>query len=256
MLLYTIQSAAKAGKGLCRMNAFKLHVLAMSFMLCDHLYRTVFPEHFYLTCIGRLAFPLFAFLIVEGFYHTRDRRRYGLRLAGLALISEIPYNLLCSGHVFDPAGQNVIWTFLLALFCMWCIERRKTCSGSGSVLALDSFIIVFWGYLLGFLLFTDYKGFGVLTVLVFYFFRGSLWQHRLCQFSGLFLINLLSGILSGIYMPAPWLPLPIPYQLFAVCSFIFLWSYTGEKGYASPLSRVFCYSFYPLHLLILLGISS
>lgn len=255
MLLHAIHSAVKVEKGLFRMNAFYLHVLAMAFMLCDHLYRIILPSHFYLTCIGRLAFPIFAFLIVEGFFHTRDIKHYCLRLAILALISEIPYNLLCSSHVFDSTGQNVIWTFLLALFCMWCIERRKVCPGSATALALDVFIIVFSGYLLGFLLFTDYKGFGVLTVLIFYFFRGSLWHHRLCQLFGLVLVNLLSGILSGIYLPTTLLPLPIPYQLLAVCSLIILWSYTGEKGSVSIFGRLFCYSFYPLHLLILLGIS-
>ena len=247
--------AYASARHLFRMTACKLHLLAMAFMLCDHLYRTALPDSFYLTCIGRMAFPMFAFLLVEGFFYTRDIRRYALRLAAFAVLSEIPYNLLCTRHFFYPAGQNVLWTFLLALLCMWCIERRKSRNGSFSARALDIFLLVFSGSLFGFLFFTDYKGFGVLTVLVFYFFRGSLWWQRLCQFFGLFVLNLFSGILSGISLSLPALPILLPYQLFSVFSLMFLWSYTGEKGRSTPILCWFCYSFYPVHILILLVIS-
>jgi len=239
-------------KRLWRMTSCKLHVLAMICMLCDHMYRTVFPQHFILTCIGRLAFPIYAFLIVEGFFHTRDLNRYLLRLLTLAVVSEIPYNLLCGKSISYPAGQNVLWTFLLALICILCIEHHRVAATSFAVMILDISILVFSGYLLGFLFLTDYKGFGVLSVLVFYFFHGRLWWQRLGQFLGLFFINLLAGFLSGIYLSIPFISVNFPYQMFAVLCLIFLWSYTGEQGKTSRSIRLINYAFYPVHILILI----
>lgn len=72
---------------------------------------------------GNLAFPLFAFLLVEGFFHTRDRRRYGRRLLLAAVVSEIPYDLAFSGRWIDAQHQNVCLTFFLALVAMELLER-------------------------------------------------------------------------------------------------------------------------------------
>lgn len=105
-----------------------LHILAMALMLCDHMWAALFPAAEWLTCLGRLAFPIFSFLLAEGFFHTHNLRRYLLRLLLGAVLSEIPFNLMYSGSVFYPFHQNVLWTFLLSLLLMplW------TASGSGS----------------------------------------------------------------------------------------------------------------------------
>lgn len=88
-----------------------LHLLAMALMLCDHLWATLFPAQEWLTCLGRMAFPIFAFLIAEGYCHTTDIRKYLGRIFLFAVLSEVPFNLLYASSVIYPFHQNVLWSF-------------------------------------------------------------------------------------------------------------------------------------------------
>ena len=92
-----------------------LHIMAMIFMLCDHLWGTIVPGNDWLTCIGRIAFPIFAFMIVEGYYHTNNLKKYVQRLLCFAIISEIPFNLALGSSLFYPIHQNVLWSFLISI---------------------------------------------------------------------------------------------------------------------------------------------
>lgn len=88
-----------------------LHIIAMACMLSDHMWATLFPYVDILTCIGRIAFPIFAFMIVEGFYHTSNFRRYLCRMLIFAVISEVPFDLVSGDSVLYLFHQNVLWTF-------------------------------------------------------------------------------------------------------------------------------------------------
>lgn len=227
-----------------------LHILAMGLMLCDHLWAALFPTQEWLTCIGRIAFPIFAFLAAEGFRHTHNLRRYLLRLLGAALLSEIPFNLMCSGSVFYPYHQNVLWTFLLALLCIALIEKYR--ARFRPVFAVHACAaVVILGFLLGFAAMLDYYGVGVLTVLTFYFFNKRNWINRLCQLFCLYYLNvtLLGGYCYVVSLFGH--EFELAQQGFALLALIPIWLYRGRQGPHGKAFRIFCYAFYPAHMLLL-----
>ena len=169
-------------------SAAVLHIIAMALMLMDHLWATLFPAQEWLTCAGRLAFPIFAFMTVEGYFYTHNLKKYISRLFLFALLSEIPFDLMYGGTWFYPVHQNVIWTLMMGLVGIHLMEtvRKKK---STFVYILVSAIVVILGGLLGTLSMVDYYGIGVLTVFIFYFFRGRKWWCLLGQMLSLYWVN-------------------------------------------------------------------
>lgn len=230
------------------LSASTMHILAMVFMVCDHLWGTVVPGNDWLTMIGRLAFPIYAFMIVEGWRHTRSLKRYTLRLLILALLSEIPYNLL-KGSWFNPFEQNVIWTFLLGLGLIALNERAAKKNIRVRIAAAVGTIAL--SYLAGTLLMVDYGAGGVLTVLVFYFFRGRRWQDFVGQALslGYIYLELMKGLQYTI--PLFGLSLTLPRQALALLALIPIWLYSGKVGIKHPAFQWLRYAFYPVHMAIL-----
>lgn len=240
----------RSEKKFFELTSASLHVLAMVLMLLDHLWASAFPNVRWLTAVGRLAFPIFAFMIVEGYFHTHNFKRYLLRMLGFALLSEIPFDLLYSGIPFYWVHQNVLWTFLIALCGIRLMERaRQTRKLWVSIPACFGIALVC--FLLGFLLAVDYYGFGVLTVFAFYFFRGRKWWCFAGQLLALYWINV--ELLGGLCYPVTIFgnTVEIVEQGLALLSLIPIWFYRGAKGYSSKPFQYFCYAFYPLHCLIL-----
>ena len=227
-----------------------LHLMAMAFMLCDHLWATVVDGNDWLTCVGRLAFPIFAFMIVEGYFHTRDLKKYVKRMLLFALISEIPFDLMTAGGLFYPLHQNVMFTFLLSIGLIWLNEDAKR-RGNKVVIILTGVSTVILGYLLGTFTFVDYYYAGPLTVLAFYFFRGRKWWCYLGQFAALWVINL--ELLGGLvyYVELFGTEVRIVQQGLALLALIPIWLYRGKQGYHSKWFQYTCYAFYPVHLLVL-----
>ena len=230
-------------------TSMSLHILAMVFMLCDHLWGTIVPGNDWLTCIGRISFPIFAFMIVEGYFHTNNLKKYVLRLLLFAVLSEIPFNLAMGSSIFYPVHQNVLWSFLISIFLIHWNEKMKTC-GELWKRVLVGFATIVLGYTLGLVTMVDFYHAGVLTVLVFYFFRQKKWWSYIGQFICLWYINIemLGGFAYEIHIGGQ-----LHYfarQGFALLALIPIWLYRGKKGYHSKGFQYFCYAFYPLHLLI------
>ena len=233
----------------CGISAFTLHLLAIFLMLCDHLWATVIPIGL-LAWLGRIAFPLFAFMLVEGYCHTRSIWRYALRLLIFALVSEIPFDLFYGGIWFYPYHQNVLWTLLLSLLGIHLIETVRH-RGKRFLAVSVTVAVAVVGYLLGFLAMVDYYGYGVLTVLVFYLFRGRKWY---CLLGQILLLGYINWEMMG--------GLSVPIEIFggtfylmqqgmALLALIPIWLYHGRQGLHNRFIKYAFYAFYPLHMLLL-----
>lgn len=176
--------------------------------------------------IGRLAFPLFCFLLVEGFIHTSNTKKYLIRLCLFALVSEIPYDLAFSHQVIDLESQNVFFTLLIGLLVIIGLEKLQDYSIKN---VLFSIAIVGTGIYLAEWLRSDYGGWiGILLIVVLYLLRDFL------------LLKCLLGAL--VLLQNSW---------FGLFAFILIYFYNGQRG---KQWKYFFYWFYPVHLLVLIGI--
>ena len=223
-----------------------LKMIAVITMLIDHIgavivQRTQMFEQFasrewlwlnqsyeMLRDVGRLAFPIFCFLLVEGFLHTRNEKKYLIRMVLFALISEIPFNLALTGNLMDRRFQNVYWELSLGLVVLILMRWAE----KGRLPALLSFIykasVTVAAMLLAELLCFDYGLYGILSIAILYLFRSN----RLSQ-------ALAGGVSFSWELPAP-------------VAFLAVACYNGKRG--RGLKYPF-YIFYPAHLLILYGIA-
>lgn len=231
-------------------TSFSLHIMAMVFMLCDHLWGTIVPGNDWLTCIGRISFPIFAFMVVEGYFRTSNLKRYVRRLLLFAVLSEIPFNLAMGSSLFYPIHQNVLWSFLISIGLIHWNENAKK-GGKLPVRILVGCASVVLGYLIGLLTMVDFYHAGILTVLVFYFFRQRKWWSYVGQFLCLWYINMemLGGYGYEIHLGGK--TFFFLRQGFALLALIPIWLYRGRQGHHSKAIQYACYAFYPLHLLIL-----
>ena len=206
-------------------NAFTLKMIAIVAMLIDHVGAILFPWVEVLRIVGRIAFPIFAFTLVEGFFHTRDVKKYMLRLGILALVSEIPFDLAFFGVPFAFIHQNVFFTLFLGILMLYLVvSTPKDFRRVLSVLA----VILIADYL-----HTDYGSWGILMILCYYVFREKKWL----QYGGIAAINIFAMGYSQVYAPLALVPIAL---------------YNGKEGLKS---KTFFYGFYPVHLIILYLIS-
>lgn len=236
-----------------------LKLIAMVLMVLDHAYMIAVTGTSYewMTSLGRLAFPIFAFLAVEGYTHTHDRRRHLLRLLGFAIVTEPIFNLMIVAGWFFPFHQNVLFTLCIAL-ALVSLNEKILAKSWHLVLRLGLVALVcLLGTVLGFVTMVDYFGFGVLTVLLF-----ALIDHlptRPMQMAAqLVMLWVINGqLLGGKLLLLPF-GLSFPEQGLAIFSLIFLWLYNGKKvltGRADKVFQYFHYLFYPGHILLLYLIS-
>ncbi len=225
------------------MSGSLLKILACVAMVFDHI-ATFFPElvpgigtvlfsvggkgislGYIMNAIGRMAFPIFAFLITEGFVHTGNRRKYALNLLIFAVVSEMPFNLACSGTMLYPK-QNVFFTLLLGYLGLCALEN---CKKNGSRYPLWFLLALF---IISIFLRADYGSFGFALVIITYILRDN---------------KILLGIVGSCILPS---------KLIGGVAYLPIYFYNGKRGFVkNGFAKYFFYLFYPLHLIILYLIS-
>ncbi len=226
------------------LNSFTLKLIAIICMTIDHIGAVIgtkyvdgklylsgaFKADFYriLRDIGRIAFPIFCYLIVEGYYHTSNVWKYTLRLFIFALISQIPFSLATHKTPFNFSSLNVFFTLCMGLLCVILFPIKSESRHTPAQTAF-SFISIIGISALSVLLNTDYSIFGILLILIFYIFRGEPVK--------IFIAMLICIVLFEN-----------PQELFALISIIPIALHNGKKG---PSVKYAFYVYYPLHLTIL-----
>lgn len=192
--------------------------------------KTLYITYTVMRAIGRIAFPIFCFLLVEGFQKTHDVKKYALRLGIFALVSEIPFDLAFNAKVLELGYQNVFFTLFLGLLTMIVCDMalRKEWSQKEKlnkvIRAILAIVIIAAGAVFAECLRTDYGAIGVLCIMVLYIFR----RRKTAQ--------MLAGAVIFLWeIPAPLAFIPMAF-------------YNGKRGI--KLKYVF-YAFYPVHLLLI-----
>lgn len=203
------------------LTSYQLKWIAIVTMVVDHIGAVLFPGEMVWRYVGRLSFPIFCFLLVEGFYHTHDVRLYLARLGCFALISEIPYDIAFHGEILEFGGQNVFFTLSLGIILMCLLKHCVEWP-----VKIAAVLLVMW---LAVVLRTDYSFKGILLIAVFYLFHECLWAGLAC---GAVWNFLWYGSVQG-YGALAMIPIAL---------------YNGRQG---RKMKYFFYAFYPVHLLIL-----
>ena len=227
------------------LSTFSLKVLAVITMFIDHfavLYLTDYKDLYNLCrSIGRLSFPIFCFILVEGFYHTKNRLSHAILLGIFGLISEIPYNMMY-GSLFNLSKQNVILTLFIGYMVIWALDSISMFKidysdvvlkkvSAGRLNALLELAVMLVGFCMAYFLNTSYSYGGILLIICFYVFR----KYHIGKAIVNFVFN--CGMFGfGI-------------QWFGALSIIPIGLYNERVG--KYRWKYFFYMFYPLHLILL-----
>lgn len=240
-----------------RLNGNQIKIIAVISMFVDHFAKTLLIVLFnlyaaprlssgvmssesykqiisyistYLVGFGRIAFPLYCFLIAEGFHYTKNRLRYLLSMLVFALLSEVPFDLLFNTGAFDFSKQNVFFTLFLGVCALWIADNKKI-----KIKPLDAAVkavLVGAVAVLANYMHTDYGMKGVVYITILYIFR----QMRILQV--LMFLTVYAFFARGIP------------SVFIFISTLIMLLYNGQRGTLRVNKYVF-YAFYPVHMLAL-----
>jgi len=223
------------------MNSFILKIIACFSMLIDHLGYIVVGSTSFFNCIGRLAFPIFAFQLTEGFSHTKNLKKYFIRLLVFAFIAQIPF-MLFSSIFNEEITINIIFVLVLGLLFMTIYDKYNKILG-----VLFGVLFAVLAQLLHF----DYGWYGLTIIMIFHILK----KHKLLMSISFVLATFAKYIVPiidlGIFTILNVFSAINLYSMlcfFTCMALIFILFYNGKKGQDS---KYFLYVFYPVHLIIL-----
>ena len=233
------------------LSGFTLCIIAMVTMLLDHSYIALFRGANYLNYIGRVSFPIFAYLLVEGYYNTGSRIKYALRLFIFALISEIPFNLLIAQSINFKEHQNVMFELLFGIIVLSANTSLIEGISSGRLFkVVMGALVMLLSFTTSYIYSFDYSCYGLALIILFAISRDFKYS-KLIQLIGMVGIFIVWYIGIGWTLNIGNFCIYLPRQSLCILSLPLIWLYNGERGYASNHFKYMKYSFYPLHLIIL-----
>lgn len=218
------------------MSSFVLKLIAIITMFIDHIGYVIFDGFSFFNYIGRIAFPIFAFQISEGYIHTKNLKKYFLRLFIFALISQIPF-ILFHKILSNEFALNIFFTLLLGLASIYIYDKSK-----------HKFFGIIISIILGFIaefIHCDYGFYGIAIILLFYVFKNNNLLSSISFIIAVTINYLIPIIKYGFYNIYLYL------YIFTLIPIIFISLYNGKKG---KDTKYLLYLFYPIHLLLIYGI--
>lgn len=219
-------------------------------MLCDHLGKIFFRDLVGLQYVGRLAFPIFAFGVAQGYLHTKNFGNYLKRMVVFALVSQVPYTMFqVAKGTTDLVRFNVIFTLLMGLLAMYAYDKIKA--------KWIAIVLVLGICLVAELTRVDYGAYGVGLVMLFYFYArgmkraGKDMQQKVMWtlVVGLcFAVMTILRYMDGLMMGTQWLEFWVMTIVWTVVSFVLIVMYNGKLG---PKCKYLFYVFYPVHLFVI-----
>ena len=250
------------------MSALFLKLIALITMLVDHtaacmnragllaagnpygliVYEGNFSLYWLMRVIGRLAFPIFCFQIVEGAMHTRNKGYYAVRIGLLAVISEVPFDFALHAAVPYWGGQNVFITLLLGLLLVYELQWADSQSGKVRIIGYIAYpvLVAGVGVVCRELLKNDYNMAGILMIATF----GLLSLERVQRLEWRLASRIVRIVVVAVGMML-CVAFTNDFESWCFFSLIPIALYNGQKGYESKVFQYGAYLFYPVHLTIL-----
>lgn len=199
-----------------------LKLVAVVFMLVDHVGLLLFDNNIIMRILGRLSFPIFAFCLSNGFIYTSSVKKYSIRLFVFAVISQIPY-------MFISDNLNIFFTLLLSLMFLYSYEYFDN--------KIFSYFLMFYILLMSYFLKVDYGCYGVLLVFLFYRYLRVHYNIKYLLIENI-VLTLIYCLFLDVYL-----------QMFSVLSVFLI---VVLRGYRLKINKYFYYCFYPVHIVLLL----
>ena len=249
----SVSSTAQAKQKSVEFTGTDLKLIAVITMLIDHIGVAIMAKmirhgidpfpfvdtidlYHVMRIIGRMAFPIYCYMLVEGFIYTRNVKKYGLRLLAIAVLSEIPFNLVVRQTFFTFEKNNVLWELLLGLVVLYALKEidKKQLEYRLSGFLRSCALLI--GMVVAHFANLDYGEAGICCITAMYVLNGSDKIKRLMAFAtGVAVLALLDN----------------KTEAWAFFMLIPMFYYEGNRGFDNKALRLFFYLFYPVHLLIL-----
>lgn len=228
------------------MTSFSLKIIAIISMFFDHFGYAFLGQFSFFNLIGRLAFPIFTFQISEGYTHTRNLKKYFLRLVFFALVSQLPFSLFLHKYINNSFQLNVFFTLFIGLFAIFTYDYIiKLFNNSKSKFHFDKligFIIVMLFASIAQLLHTDYGFWGIIVIFAFYLFKNN----KIASTISFTILCILKYSFNIIMYGFNYIYILL--CVFTILPILFIRLYNGRQG---KKIKYLLYVFYPLHLLLL-----